>query len=800
MNHLRSFLFLLLVLITAGPALAADPPTVQLVNRWNLNGKAVYLVKDSNRKVLDLAPVPTRWRDSQWILEPVGKYVRIKDSFFNHYLHTENGRLELGPMQPNWQSALWELEQVPNEPYFRIRNNWMQGKKDHYLHRENGRLELGPIQAGAWSSQWAKEYVPQAHPNLAQKVKGLGTDVLNSTGDIQYLFLAPTHPMQNKKLTAQHVQGMAMTADGRYVANHSLGSGNGGILIWSKPGLAGQANKDRPTEANAFSSQVFSQYHPSAMQAFGDVIAATDNADSPHDKRKGAVVFFKIGLDNKAYKLDGLQLGQFAEGDGSHKYNGLGFSRAMDGRYYLIGERTPEFGLDSTIEVFELQAPDGTTSSLTGNPNYAATHSLYQDGAKFVKVSSPGSIPTSASNTSLIPKGADEFWVVSLFSRDIDPTFKTENKLAGVEEISVSVLNVRRPTASTVTNVVYAQELGQFRGGAKTLRPSARWAAGIAPVGKELQLFWSHRNLGTAHLELGILDFGAKPRLVNQATAAAIPDQFKLKSSSTQKFLTCPDGIGNNHLIEATGTDANALVFEKIPDASGFKFRVKGTNLYLNYRNLSGAVKLHDSGSDAAFLPSQRPDGSWTLLSVHENQYMWVKGNAPYITKAGAGKNSENGWQFVASTGGNAPATTTSSTPAPAPAPPSIPKFVKIKNASNGGFMRVDEVDEDEYISCEEGPVTLVFETVGTPDRMRFRLKSNKKLWLNYRSLTGATKLYDSDDEAVYSLKRLSNGNYTIFNLHHSQYMYLRKGAPYIRGGESDPSKAIMQWQLVAVP
>ena len=65
----------------------------------------------------------------------------------------ENGRLECGPIQPQWWSAIWALEQV-DSGFVRIRNRW---RTDQYLHTENGQLNSGPVRPEWYSAMWRLE-------------------------------------------------------------------------------------------------------------------------------------------------------------------------------------------------------------------------------------------------------------------------------------------------------------------------------------------------------------------------------------------------------------------------------------------------------------------------------------------------------------------------------------------------------------------------------------------------------------------------------------------------------------------
>lgn len=91
-------------------------------------------------------------------------------------------------------------------------------------------------------------------------------------------------------------------------------------------------------------------------------------------------------------------------------------------------------------------------------------------------------IATSASNTHLLSKSATELWVVALYSPDGDPN----------EHVSLSILNLDQNRMIRVLD----WNLGQFWAGTvKTLRPSARWAAGISVVEGIPVLIYGQRSV-----------------------------------------------------------------------------------------------------------------------------------------------------------------------------------------------------------------------------------------------------------------------------------------------------------------
>lgn len=121
---------------------------------------------------------------------------RISNGWFpDHYLHIENQLLDVSPIEMNWKSAVWDVEQVEDQPFVRIVNQWLspsclqlvpgqliiahaeqnevgshwylepikgsqnyrirhRSMGDQYLHFEDRVFQLGPIDQAWWSAQW----------------------------------------------------------------------------------------------------------------------------------------------------------------------------------------------------------------------------------------------------------------------------------------------------------------------------------------------------------------------------------------------------------------------------------------------------------------------------------------------------------------------------------------------------------------------------------------------------------------------------------------------------------------------
>jgi Beta-propeller repeat len=74
----------------------------------------------------------------------------------NEYLNVESGNLQSTPIQPDWLSARWSLEQIQGTNLYRIRNVWQPTK---CLNIESGTLTASEAGPGWWSSYWSFERV-----------------------------------------------------------------------------------------------------------------------------------------------------------------------------------------------------------------------------------------------------------------------------------------------------------------------------------------------------------------------------------------------------------------------------------------------------------------------------------------------------------------------------------------------------------------------------------------------------------------------------------------------------------------
>ncbi len=159
--------------------IAAVPlPAQQLQRIQNRSRPDTYL--HTEQGAVQAGPIQPGWWSADWIVEPVAgepSFVRLRNRFRpDDYVHIEHGPVTSGPLgDPGWHSAQWTVDRGPGAPWVRLRNRW---RSDLYLHIEHGRLEAGRITMGWRSAQWA--IVPS--PNAATATTGAGAAVQPGAG------------------------------------------------------------------------------------------------------------------------------------------------------------------------------------------------------------------------------------------------------------------------------------------------------------------------------------------------------------------------------------------------------------------------------------------------------------------------------------------------------------------------------------------------------------------------------------------------------------------------------------------
>jgi len=188
-------------LLGFGMAVHADASgNIFIKNHW----KGTFL--NAERRVT-CVPVQPDWHSAQWILEQVAgtNRYRIKNRSNGTYLNIEKG-LASGPIQPGWHSAQWVLEQVAGTNRYRIKNQW----KGTYLNIEKG-LTCGQIQPGWHSAQWTIHEKPVAvakeQPRSAPSNKNKLQDAISTTSPATEYFSNTKGAQFNSDNSGNFVQG-----------------------------------------------------------------------------------------------------------------------------------------------------------------------------------------------------------------------------------------------------------------------------------------------------------------------------------------------------------------------------------------------------------------------------------------------------------------------------------------------------------------------------------------------------------------------------------------------------------------
>lgn len=118
---------------------------------------------------------------------------------------------------------------------------------------------------------------------------------------------------------------------------------------------------------------------------------------------------------------------------------------------------------------------------------------------------------------------------------------------------------------------------------------------------------------------------------------------YQIVSAYNNKCMVSRGGVENDALIYCDG--GVCLEFEKIGGDDKCSWQLVGSRLYLNFRNITGAVKLYDEAT--SFKIGHVQDGNWWIYSLQEEQYMWLDDDEPYVTNTGDPKNNNSWWKLV---------------------------------------------------------------------------------------------------------------------------------------------------------
>jgi len=117
--------------------------------------------------------------------------------------------------------------------------------------------------------------------------------------------------------------------------------------------------------------------------------------------------------------------------------------------------------------------------------------------------------------------------------------------------------------------------------------------------------------------------------------------------SSDGRPLGAPDGVSNNNWVYVRpGIAPLGMVAVDAPGGGQFFRTLQDPTLFLSFTATTGAMKLYNSPSQANFLPVALPGGRYTLKNVYWNQWMWLSGESPYVSRTGNPGNANAQWIF----------------------------------------------------------------------------------------------------------------------------------------------------------
>lgn len=153
---------------------------------------------------------------------------------------------------------------------------------------------------------------------------------------------------------------------------------------------------------------------------------------------------------------------------------------------------------------------------------------------------------------------------------------------------------------------------------------------------------WRWRNGPTGRL----LDPPADWKIPNQPADTGVP--VRIKSVKNQQYMSAPDGVSNNAWVYCKA-GAKPLDFILVGSKSDGMFRVANAPwLFLSYTGTTGSVKLFNPFQPYVADPTNyviRSAGTGSsIMNVYWQQYMWLKGESPYITRAGNPANADSQW------------------------------------------------------------------------------------------------------------------------------------------------------------
>ncbi len=123
--------------------------------------------------------------------------------------------------------------------------------------------------------------------------------------------------------------------------------------------------------------------------------------------------------------------------------------------------------------------------------------------------------------------------------------------------------------------------------------------------------------------------------------------QVRIKSRANNQYMVAPDGIKDNQWLYCKA-GYTPVDFVQVPATNGGHFFRSADNakLFLSYKTTTGAVKFWSSPSQANYQLESSASNSSAIKSLYWNQYMWLSGESPYITRTGDPNNQNSQWMI----------------------------------------------------------------------------------------------------------------------------------------------------------
>ena len=119
---------------------------------------------------------------------------------------------------------------------------------------------------------------------------------------------------------------------------------------------------------------------------------------------------------------------------------------------------------------------------------------------------------------------------------------------------------------------------------------------------------------------------------------------IRIQSVANGQFICASDGLKDNQWLYCKpGTPVEFTVLGPLNNCT---LKVNGQNLYFSYNATTGAVKLWSTPGDANFSLERQGNGTYAIRSLKYNQYVWLSGQSPYITRSGSPGSASGQWNI----------------------------------------------------------------------------------------------------------------------------------------------------------